>query len=54
MDLPGYGFAKAPIDDIKKWKKLIESYYFKSKFIFKREENVSYLYLYILRGENNE
>lgn len=37
-----------------KLKELIESDYFKSTFVFKRKDNVSYLDLYILRGENNE
>ena len=42
------------INQFNKLKELIESDYFKSTFIFKREDNVSYLDLYILRGENNE
>lgn len=37
-----------------KLKELIESDYFKSTFIFKREDNVSYLDLYIFRGDINE
>ena len=42
------------IEQFNKIKELTESDYFKSTFIFKRDDNVSYLDLYILRGENNE
>ena len=42
------------IEQFNKIKELTESDYFSSTFVFKREENDSYLDLYILRGENNE
>lgn len=42
------------IEQFNKIKELTESDYFSSTFIFEREDNDSYLDLYILRGENNE
>ena len=42
------------VEQFNKIKELTESDYFSSTFIFEREDNDSYLDLYILRGENNE
>jgi GTP-binding protein len=33
VDLPGYGFAKASVEERKRWKKLIERFFFESAYI---------------------
>src|SRR5205085_6953881 len=33
VDLPGYGYARVPLDQVREWKKLIEYYLEKREFL---------------------